>query len=57
LLLTAWFTITEYVPMALVMVYVAPEFVQAPELVYATLRPELALATTLNCCRQQSPEH
>jgi hypothetical protein len=40
--------ITEQVPVPLVMVYVAPELLQAPELVKATANPELAAAATVN---------
>jgi hypothetical protein len=40
--------ITEHVPVPLVMVYVEPELLHAPELVKATANPELAVAATVN---------
>jgi hypothetical protein len=44
--LPGWFAITEHVPVPLVIVYVAPELLQTPELVYTTASPELAVAAT-----------
>ena len=46
--LPAWLAITEQVPVPLVMVYIAAELLQTPELVKVTVNPELAVAATVN---------
>ena len=46
--LPAWLAITEQLPVPLVMVYVAPKLLQAPELVKVTPNVELAAAATVN---------